>query len=226
MGYKKDKLYVVCRALLLLSIAVMSVSFVFMGFGKDGAIIWFFGASPFLLVSMWIMQSVKRRYIESDDVDGKPIPMFESVHYRIDEFRFKLQTEGKVRVFWRLGFYAVTVVAVVCLVICGNAFYRGNGQLKAPIYLDAKSKYSAAVEAYDAALISGDTLLADSSLADMKHYKRECEYFEGVSKQYKAEATRWLIIGSSVALIDIILGVGYLVALKKGKFSVEKGVTK
>lgn len=215
MSYKKDVLFIIGKIIMLCAIAVMAVTFVLMGFGRDNVIVWFFGACPFLIIGMWIMQGVKRRYMESDALDGSPVPMFNSIRIRYSNFKDKVRTDGALKVFYRLFLWVVSICVVICFLVCGDYYYRRAGQFKDPKYTSGKEKYAASQLEYKAALERNDTEKVQEFLEDMDYYRKQYEHFETLEEEFAQKGELWLKISVSAMLFDALAFAGFAVICYK-----------
>lgn len=139
--YKNDLWYKTGICLIAASATVMSVTFVLMGFGVDGAIIWFFAACPFLVAGFWMIQSIRRKYEKAEITGRKREPMFA---FFLDIYN-KIYTAVSEKGAAKTVLTAVLSLGLAAVLVCGwlSIYYRycNNGILKDPKYKELCNKY-------------------------------------------------------------------------------------
>ncbi len=128
MGYKKDAKYILGVVIAILSVLLMAVTFVLMGFGSDPAILWFFVGSFGLVLSNFIIVSVKGKYERAFEDEPSNL---EIAKENIQNFKQRLFKRG----VFGAAFLGLLVVCFVVTAVVGiktlNTAYQKSGALNA-----------------------------------------------------------------------------------------------
>ncbi len=135
MNYKKDIMYILGVGLAAVSVLLMVVTFVLMGFGSDPSIIWFFIGSIGLVVSNFILVSVKRKYETVFEDEPSALDIAKDNFETAKEKIFKKGILGAVLLGVLVASFITTAVMGIVVL---NTSYQKSGAINAGYHFNLR----------------------------------------------------------------------------------------
>ena len=215
MSYKQNIWYKIGLILTIVSLIDMSITFVMMGLGNDGAIIWFFAACPTLVTGCLFMQTIRHRYEQSIIRGTEPVPMFNSVRVTYSWLKNQSAKQGIFKTLYLSVLSLLTLATIILAVICGGYAYSRNGLYHAPDYVLNESIYEEYKGQWQTARKNGDLDSAKRYYAIMEKYHNENALYRKHANEYsdKLQSTaKWC---GAILCIDAVLGIVYIALFKR-----------
>lgn len=223
MQYKNDIWYKAGIGLIIASAGLMAITFILMGFGVDGAIIWFFAACPFLVAGFWIIQSIRQKYEQAEMNGKKREPMFMFVRDIYGRIYSAVSEKGAAKTL----LICIISLGLAAVLVCGGSalYYRycNNGILKDPKYKELSEKYAVCEVEWKFLYSSGEEEAASKYYASsgMEKTLTELSKFEKQKKEYEKNIKR-----SDNAFIVALIAEGTLAVMSAAAVSVVNGSKK
>lgn len=211
MAYKSNVWYKIGLIITLLATAEMSVCFILMGFGNDGAIVWFFLGCVFLVIGFLLMQTIRTRYERAEKRGIEPPPMFSSYIRMWNRMKEESAEKGVFSFLFKLTLIAVTSVTVILAISYGYFTYAKNGMYNNPEYRNDYAVYETYREKWQNARKGDDPAATHFYYSVMeKHHNDTAIYrkYAGEYEQSRQNTLVWLII---IGTVDIILISVYII---------------
>lgn len=209
MEYKRNIWYRIGLILTVVSASVMIVTFVMMGMGFDGSIIWFFAACPVLVIGLLTAQSIKRKYEFACDTDGYPsrLTLMKEGFFRVGH---SLSRRGAVGAALLISVVLFTAVSVVFLGMSAHTAFERGGALNAG-YNYHKREYSRYSELKDEALERGNTVMAEEYSLNMEKELSESEECLKAAEKLTVKLSGRLKLSVIAVSVDIFFLTLYIV---------------
>ncbi len=206
----------------LAAAAVMLVSMVFMYFGSNAAIVWFFAMCPVLTAGILLCRSVINRYEDADAETGEPLPMFWRIRYGFHNLRVWIISRGLLRAVMTSVTCILLAVTLILGGICLISLYKKGGAENDPYYVRRVAVYD---QCYDIWLRNRESetpnrLHQKASFAVMQDMltKNSDNLTQIESNTERIETlTPWLIAGGVASAVSAAATVSYVLRSKKAK---------
>lgn len=169
MNYKDDIRYKIGAIILAISLVDLIISFAFMGFGNNAAIIWFYCGLPIFAIGWFMIVSVKLNYERSDKYGVGPFPPF----YRIRQLISAAKKAGVLQSVCTLLVSLISAVLVVLLIICAYYGYNRSAIMHLPQYVKNETGYNEYYELWRRARQNGDEEKAKGYFTVMEQYHND-----------------------------------------------------
>ena len=157
MNYRKNFWYILGLGLVLLSVVIMAISMIFMYYGSDKSILWFFGSCPIIVIGVFLMRGTARRYDEADLETGEPLPAFWQIRYALHNLRVLVITHDIWRTVLTIVTIVVAVAAVVLSTVCVHSKLSVSATKKDPTFIQNTNTYEMSRSEWEKARKEGDT---------------------------------------------------------------------
>lgn len=188
MGYRKNIWYIIGAVLFILSALLMAVTMVFMYYGSNMAIVWFFAACPFMVAGWLIMQAVKQRYFDACLTDDDPVPMFWRIRYIWKVLQVVVAHKGLGKVIFASATGLAAAATLTFGVLWGYNVYSRSAVKSDPEFIKNTATYNEYYARWTDARDNGDNDLAHECFNVVEEINRKNYFYRQKIKEYGENA--------------------------------------